>query len=278
VGRAIGAAETGHTPALLNINLDVAERPRFLAKSGVFLAVDVEGIDDRPRWPIARRTAPHAPTPPPAIPAPRGALIDVSVTIRPRMPIYPGNPGVRIALAQSLERGDPANVARLDLGAHTGTHVDAPRHFLPDGAGAERLDLDAFVGPCVVADAMAARGAIDEAAVAALDLPAGVDRVLLRTPNSRLWERDAFSPDFVRLDGGGAAALIARGVRLVGIDYLSIGDGDAHRALLGHDVAVVEGLDLRAVEPGAYLLACLPLRVEGADGAPARAVLWPLSG
>jgi arylformamidase len=261
----------------MNIKHDVAGRPRFPAKSGVFLAVDMGALEGRSQWPIAGRTARHTPTPPQAILASRGALIDVSVTIRPRMPIYPGNPGVRIALAQSLERGDPANVARLDLGAHTGTHVDAPRHFLPDGAGAERLDLDAFVGPCVVADAMAARGAIDEAAVAALDLPVGADRVLLRTPNSRLWERDEFSPDFVGLDAGGAATLIERGARLVGIDYLSIGDPDAHRALLGHDVAVVEGLDLRAVAPGAYLLVCLPLRIEGADGAPARAVLWPLS-
>jgi arylformamidase len=203
-------------------------------------------------------------------------MIDISVTIRPRMPIYPGDPGVAIDLARSIERGDVANVSRLELGAHTGTHVDAPRHFLPDGAGADALALEPFVGPCVVADATAARGAIQAELVDALGLAPGTERVLLKTGNSRLWDLDGFSPDFVRLDGGGAEALVRLGVRVVGIDYLSIGDPDAHRALLGGGVGIVEGLDLRAVEPGEYLLACLPLKLAGCDGAPARAALWPL--
>jgi arylformamidase len=201
--------------------------------------------------------------------------LDVSVTIRPRMPIYDGNPGVSIELAQSLERGDPANVSRLELGAHTGTHVDAPRHFIADGAGADELPLEPFVGPCVVADATASAGAIDAALIASLDLPSGSERVLLKTPNSRLWERDSFTRDFARLNGSGANALIERGVRLVGIDYLSVGDAEAHLALLGNGVCVVEGLDLRAVEPGRYYVACLPLKISGCDGAPARALLWP---
>jgi arylformamidase len=191
------------------------------------------------------------------------------------MPIYDGNPGVSIELAQSLERGDPANVSRLELGAHTGTHVDAPRHFIADGAGADELPLEPFVGPCVVADATAAAGAIDAALIASLDLPSGSERVLLKTPNSRLWERDSFTRDFARLNGSGANALIERGVRLVGIDYLSIGDAAAHVALLGQGICVVEGLDLRAVEPGRYYMACLPLKISGCDGAPARALLWP---
>jgi arylformamidase len=204
-------------------------------------------------------------------------MIDVSVAIRPQMPIYEGDPGVAIALAHSIERGDVANVSRLDLGAHTGTHIDAPRHFLPDGAGAGELDLEPFVGPCHVADATAASGSIDAAFIASLGLTPGTDRVLLKTPNSRLWERDTFTPDFVRLDGSGAWTLIDLDVRLVGIDYLSIGDPEAHRALLGRGVGVIEGLDLRTVDPGAYFLACLPLKVAGCDGAPARAVLWPIT-
>jgi len=203
-----------------------------------------------------------------------GRPIDVSVTIRPGMPVYPGDPGVAIELAKAIERGDPANVSRLELGAHTGTHVDAPRHFLPAAPGADALSLEAFIGPCVVAHVPAA-DRIDAAAIAAADPPASGERVLLKTPNSRLWERDEFAPEFVRLDAGGAQALIERGVRLVGIDYLSIGDRDAHRALLGHGIGVIEGLDLRAVEPGAYLLVCLPLKIAGCDGAPARALLWP---
>ena len=194
-------------------------------------------------------------------------MIDISVTIRAAMPTYPGDPGVAIELAKSMDRGDPANVSRLDLGAHTGTHVDAPRHFLPGGAGADELALELFVGPCVVADA----GRLD----APVDLPPGTERVLLKTPNSALWDRDEFAPEFVRLDGGGARALVERGVRCVGIDYLSVGDPEAHRALLGAGVGVIEGLDLRAVEPGAYFLACLPLKIAGCDGAPARALLWP---
>ena len=206
---------------------------------------------------------------------PGGPPIDVSVTIRPRMPIYEGDPAVAIAQAKSIDRGDPANVSRLELGAHTGTHVDAPCHFITGAAGADELSLDPFIGPCVVADATAAAGSIDAASIDALGLPPGSDRVLLKTPNSRLWEHDSFMPDFVRLDSSGAAALIARGVRLIGIDYLSLGDRDTHVVLLGHGVGVIEGLDLRGVDPGPYFLACLPLRIAGSDGAPARALLWP---
>ena len=202
-------------------------------------------------------------------------MLDISVTIRPGMPVYEGDPGVAVGLARSMDRGDAANVSRLDLGAHTGTHVDAPRHFIGEGAGADELALEAFVGPCVVADATAAAGAIDAETIASLNLADGVERVLLKTPNSRLWARDAFTRDFVRLNAGGARALIDHGVRLVGIDYLSIGDRDAHLALLGRAIGVLEGLDLRAVKPGAYFLACLPLKIAGCDGAPARAVLWP---
>src|SRR5262245_58871099 len=111
------------------------------------------------------------------------------------MPIYPGDPGVDIALAKSIDHGDAANVSRLDLGAHTGTHVDAPRHFLPDGPGAGELALETFVGPCVVADATAATGPLDAALMDRLDLEPGAERVLLKTPNSRLWERDTFASD-----------------------------------------------------------------------------------
>jgi arylformamidase len=194
------------------------------------------------------------------------------------MPIYPGNPGVSIELARSLDRGDEANVSQLELGAHTGTHVDAPRHFIRDGEGADQLTLGCFVGPCVVADATAARGAIDSEVVRSLDLPDRVERVLLKTTNSRLWERESFTRDFVRLDGSGAQALIERGVRLAGIDYLSIGDSQAHIALLGGGVGVIEGLDLREIDPGAWFLTCLPLKIAGCDGAPARALLWPHPG
>jgi arylformamidase len=182
-----------------------------------------------------------------------------------------------MALAKAIARGDPANVTRLELGAHTGTHVDAPRHFIDGAPGADELGLDALIGPCVVADATAALEWIDAELVDALDLAEGTRRVLFKTRNSRLWERHDFSMEFVRLAASGGEALVHRGVRLVGIDYLSIGDAATHHVLLEHSVRVIEGLDLRAARPGAYLLVCMPLKIAGCDGAPARAVLWPLT-
>jgi arylformamidase len=204
------------------------------------------------------------------------APIDASVTIRPRMPIYPGDPGVRIELAKSIARGDPANVTHLDLGAHTGTHVDAPRHFIPEGKAAGELPLDPLVGRCVVVDVGTACGQLDRATIESIELPHGSERILLKTTNSELWEQDTFNPEFVRLNADGARALVDHSVRLVGIDYLSVGDPDAHRLLLGAGIGVIEGLDLRGVDPGGYFLACLPLKIADSDGAPARALLWPL--
>jgi arylformamidase len=203
-------------------------------------------------------------------------LIDISVPIHEGMPIYDRNPGVRLERVLSLARGDSANVSRLELGLHTGTHVDAPIHILADGAGVETLPLDAFLGPAYVADATAAEeGAIDADVLARCAIPADAERVLVKTRNGALWDGRPFTRDFVRLDGSGAEFLIARGVRLVGIDYLSIGDHDAHRLLLGGGVVALEGLELRRVAPGWYDLLCLPLDVVGADGAAARAVLRP---
>ena len=189
-------------------------------------------------------------------------IIDVSVPVRPGMVTYPGDPPVRLERVSSIADGAAANLSRLDFGVHSGTHVDAPLHFVDRAAGAEALPLDVLVGPCVVVDGL------DVTAV-----PAGVERVLFKTANSRLWERDEFSADFVKLDGAAARALVEAGVRLVGIDYLSIGDEEAHHALLEAGVVAVEGLDLREVEPGEYRLVCAPLKLVGSDGAPARVLL-----
>jgi len=200
-------------------------------------------------------------------------ILDVSIPIRTRMPIYPANPGVALRRIDAIADGAVANVSAVDLGAHTGTHVDAPNHFLDGAGGVDTVALAPLIGPAVVVDATAVDKTLDAAAVAAAGVPAGAERVLFKTRNSQLWEQDEFSEDFVSFDASGARALLDAGVRLVGIDYLSIGDPGAHRALLGADVAVVEGLDLRAVEPGPYQLVCLPLKLVGSDGGPARAVL-----
>jgi arylformamidase len=200
-------------------------------------------------------------------------LIDITVPLRDGMVHYDGNPAVRLKRAQSIAAGDGANVTRLDFGAHSGTHVDAPLHFLDDGAGAADLPLEPLLGPAVVVDALAVEKTLDEDAMRKLMIPFGAERILFKTRNSKLWSSDEFTRDFVRLDGSGACYLIERGVRLVGIDYLSIGDHAAHVAFLTAGVVVVEGLDLGSVDPGQYRLICLPLRVVGSDGAPARAVL-----
>ena len=205
--------------------------------------------------------------------------IDISVPIYSGMVHWPGNPAVRIERTEDLSRGDAANVSKLELGVHTGTHMDAPRHFLADGAGIDELPLDATIGPARVIRIEHPQ-AILPAELEAHDLQAG-ERVLFLTRNSgRCWKSDQFVEDFVYISAAAAQFLVERKVRTVGVDYLSVGgyvhDGvETHRILLGAGVWLVEGLNLAAVKPGAYELVCLPLRVVGADGAPARAILRP---
>ena len=203
-------------------------------------------------------------------------LIDVTVPVREGMPVYDGNPGVHLERARSIAAGDTVNITRLDIGAHTGTHVDAPVHFIEGGAGTESIDPDVLVGEAHVVDATRLHADIGREALESLALPAGAERLVFKTPNSALWERDSFTRDFIRFVESGAVALVERGVRLVGIDYLSIGDEAAHRVLLGNGVVPLEGLDLRRVEPGRYRLYCLPLKLVGSDGAPARVLLEPV--
>lgn len=193
--------------------------------------------------------------------------IDVSRPLHPQMETFPGDPGIAMELARSRAAGDPADVTRLDMGAHTGTHVDAPVHFVDGGGGVETLPLDALEGPVTVLDA---RGddelGTDELGAGVLaEVPDGTERLLLRTGGATLGEE-------------AAAAVADRGLRLLGIDALSVGGPATHRALFAGSVVVLEGLDLRDAPPGEYHLRCLPLLIPGADGAPARALLRPASG
>jgi arylformamidase len=207
-------------------------------------------------------------------------LYDVTVPIRPDMPVYEGDPAVRITRTASIADGDLANVSRLDLGAHTGTHIDAPVHFRDGAPGIDALPLDVLIGTAQVVDATHLDTHIDADALASLAIADGAERVLFKTKNSRLWERDTFSRDFIALAESGASELIRRGVRLTGIDYLSIAPTDdpapVHHLLLDAGVVIVEGLDLRGMAAGMYDLICLPLRIVDADGAPARVVLREL--
>jgi len=196
-------------------------------------------------------------------------IIDISVPVRPGMITYPGDPTVTLERVVSIADGGVSNLSRLDFGVHSGTHVDAPVHFIDGAAAAETLALDVLIGPARVLDLTGA-DRLDASAFDGVELE---ERVLLKTSNSELWNRDTFADEFLALTEDGARRLIEAGVKLVGIDYLSIGDEAAHQVLLGADVVAIEGLDLRGVEPGEYQLVCAPLKLVGSDGAPARTLL-----
>ncbi len=208
-----------------------------------------------------------------------GGWIDVSVPVRDGMVHWPDDPPVRIERATSMDEGAEANVTRLDMSAHTGTHMDAPLHFFAGDPGIEELPLEIAMGPARVV-AIHGNEPIDRGQLEGLDVEGG-ERILFRTTNSeKAWAEREFDPDFVYVSLEAAELLGEAGVALVGVDYLSVGgaggDGaETHRALLGAGAWVVEGLDLSAVEPGSYELICLPIKLVGSDGAPARVLLRP---
>jgi arylformamidase len=210
-------------------------------------------------------------------PAPPGEWLDVSVPIRDGMVHWPGNPAVRIERNEEVtEEGGVARVSTLSFGSHTGTHIDAPVHFGVSDQGVDTLPIDALIGPARVV-AIEDGAAITRADVERIDAQRG-ERLLFKTRNSsRCWRTDAFVEDYAYVAPDAAEVLAARGVRLVGVDYLSVGgrkDGAlTHRFLLKAGVCIVEGLDLSAVAPGSYDLVALPIRFAGGDGAPARALL-----
>ena len=204
-------------------------------------------------------------------------IYDVSIPIRPGGVVYPGNPEIRFTPAQSIARGDSANVTAIALGSHTGTHVDAPRHFSDTGETVDCLPLDVLIGPALLIAMPDDVRAIGAAELQRHDLR-GQRRVLLRTRNSALQARPDFVSDYTYLAPDGAEWLVQQGVQLVGIDYYSIeqfhsGHHRTHRTLLDHKVIIVEGLRLVDPPAGKYELICLPLKLVGLDGAPARAVL-----
>jgi arylformamidase len=205
-------------------------------------------------------------------------ILDISVPLKPDMPVWPGSVGLQLWHTMSLEAGDPANVSRLDFDVHTGTHVDAPRHFLKDGNTVDQLPLGNLIGPATVAYLPKAT-TVTVSELANLALPPGTKRLLLRTRNSDLWAAEVteFRKDYVALAADAARWVVAQDIRLIGVDYLSAqryGDSPlTHQILLEAGVIIVEGLNLAGVQPGACELICLPLKLVGAEGAPARAVL-----
>ncbi len=178
-----------------------------------------------------------------------------------------------------MSRGDQNNSSALNMSVHSGTHLDAPFHFVPDGSTIDSLPLELFMGPALV-HAVEAESHITDKHVSEIKLQ-GVNRVLFKTRNSRFLNQSEFEPNFVAFSVEAAKALVARGVKLVGLDYLSVAHPNeqvpVHRAFLDHGVALLEGVDLSNITPGLYELICFPLRLRGLDGAPCRAVLRDLS-
>jgi len=204
-------------------------------------------------------------------------IYDISVPIRPGGIVYPGNPEIDITLQQAVAKGAGANVSAIRFGSHTGTHADASRHFFDDGQPVDQIPLDRLIGPALLVSFPDDVRAVGAAELKAHDLR-GRKRILLRTRNSALLSQKQFAPDYTYLAPDGAEYLVDKGIELVGIDYLSIeqfhsGHHRTHRTLLAKSVVILEGLDLSVPPPGEYQLICLPLRIEGCDGAPARAVL-----
>ncbi len=203
---------------------------------------------------------------------------DITLTISESMVLWPGDPSVHLSQPFHLDRGDIATVTQLKMGVHTGTHVDAPLHFIPDGAPVESLDLHTLIGPALVVEEMDAplltADVLDQSGI-----PPGTERVLFRTKNSHHWvkKETAFFTDFVAISQDGARWLVDHHVRLVGVDYLSAAPFDdlvsTHEILLRAGMVIVEGLNLHHISPGRYELVCLPLKITGSEGAPARVVL-----
>lgn len=209
-------------------------------------------------------------------------IFDVTVAISEEVPIYEGDPEVSVEGVKRIAAGDAANVSRLCCGLHTGTHVDAPNHFLEGTRRVEDLDLDRLIGPCVVVEIDATVDAIESFHLPDLSYDSGIERLLFKTKNSAFWNEpeNGFRTDFAYITEAAARSIADAGVKLVGIDYLSVEkfgstDHATHKILLENEIVILEGLDLREVPPGEYELICLPLKYVGGegDGSPARTIL-----
>lgn len=204
---------------------------------------------------------------------------DISVTVTSELPTWPGDPSVELGRVSKIEEGANANVSRIAMGVHTGTHVDAPFHFLEDGTTVDTLPLDVLIGSVQVVDVGEQVDVINADVLKKASLIPGVSRILFKTRNSKIWARGEkeFQTEFVGIDADGAEFLVQQGIKLVGIDYLSIApykkSRPTHEILLHAKMIIIEGVDLSKIQAGVYQLVCLPLKLGGSDGAPARTIL-----
>ncbi len=208
-------------------------------------------------------------------------LYDITIPISNGMPVWPGDPAVSMAMTKSILSGDKCNVTRIRMGSHTGTHVDSPYHFFKDKATIDMIPLETLIGPCLVVESCANHTIIKKEDFKNYDLR-GHSRILIKTKNSQFWANNrAFNKDYSALRMDAAQYLAEMNFKLVGIDYLSIEPFDSegsgvHKLLLANNIPILEGLNLSDVEAGPYELVCLPLKLKGCDGAPARAILRQL--
>jgi arylformamidase len=206
-------------------------------------------------------------------------IFDISLTISPELPTWPGDPAIQLEQTESMDKGGHVNVTHMGISVHTGTHVDAPHHFLNDGRTVDQLALEVLTGPCYVVQLPDGVEAITSEVLERTEIAPDMKRILFGTRNSHLWSKGetSFQTDFVAITEDGAEWLAEHGVQLVGVDYLSVAPYEdstpTHEILLKAGVVIVEGLNLSRVMRGFYELYCLPLKIAGSDGAPARAIL-----
>ena len=206
-------------------------------------------------------------------------IYDISLSISPNLPTWPGDPGLHLEQYESMDQGSLYNATRISSSVHLGTHIDAPRHFIKDGCTVEQIPLELLTGPCYVVQLPDGIEAITSEVLDRTEIPSEIRRVLFGTSNSHFWAKgeSRFQTDFVAITEDGAEWLVERGIQLVGIDYLSIAPFSepipTHVVLLNAGVVVVEGLNLSNIMRGFYDLYCLPLKIAGSEGAPARAIL-----
>lgn len=204
---------------------------------------------------------------------------DISLTITPALPVWPGDPTIVLERVNKIEEGANSNVSRLIMGVHAGTHVDAPVHFLPGTKGVEELALEVLIGPAQVIQLPDSVDVVTSDVLEDAGIADETIRLLVKTRNSALWQEKTpiFHKDFVAIDASGSEFLVKRGIKLIGVDYLSVApykkSRPTHQILLQSGVVILEGVNLSKVPPGEYELICLPIKLGGSDGAPARAVL-----
>lgn len=205
---------------------------------------------------------------------------DITLTISPKMVVWPDDPPVELKRVSKIEEGSIANVTRMNISVHTGTHIDAPYHFIKNGDTVENVSLNLLTGRAYVLHIPDDENSITKEIIENSSIPPRTKRVLFRTKNSNHWKKEShskFDKKYVSLEADAAELLIKRGVKLVGVDYLSVAPFDnvapTHEVLLSNGIIIVEGLNLSSVSQGRYTLYCLPLKLEGADGAPARVIL-----